>query len=269
MKTLANCKINLGLNITERRPDGYHNIETIFYPIPLADELAVEEHDSDLLETSGIPVVCDPPKNLVVKVLYLLRKQGFNIPELKISLKKNVPNGAGLGGGSSDAAFMMKILNKKFHLGLTEEAMEESLSTLGADCPVFIKNKPVYAEGIGNIFKEISLDLSGWHLTLVKPDIFVPTRDAYAAVTPKRPETNLRQIIAQPVHTWKHSLRNDFEDSVFCKYPEIKEIKKQLYSLGAVYASMSGSGSCVFALSKEKLQLGISMEEHFTHQCML
>lgn len=269
MKTYPNCKINLGLNIVEKRPDGYHNIETVFFPIPLCDEIEISLSDMDKLETTGIVVDCKPESNLVFRVMNILRNKGYNIPNLNIRLKKNIPNGAGLGGGSSDAAFMMKLLNKEFDLALKDEEMEEMLGSLGADCPVFIKNKPVYAEGIGNEFSEIKIDLKGWYLTIIKPEIFVSTRDAYASVRPKFPTINLREIILKPLNTWKEYMINDFEESVFALHPEIKRIKEQLYELGATYASMSGSGSSVFALSREPLAIKDDMQQHFTFQCKL
>lgn len=269
VKTYPNCKINLGLNIVEKRPDGYHNIETIFYPVPLSDEIEISESELDSLETKGISVECEPESNLVFRVLTLLRGKGYHIPNIKITLTKNIPNGAGLGGGSSDAAFMTKILNDQFSLGIKDFEMEQMLSNLGADCPVFIKNKPVYAEGIGNIFSDIEVDLKGWHLTIVKPDVFVSTRDAYASVKPKYPEVNLCKIASKPLETWREYMINDFEESVFLLHPKIKSIKESLYAIGATYASMSGSGSSVFALSKKPLKLTDEMQEHFTFQCEL
>lgn len=243
-----NAKINLGLNIVERRPDGYHNIETVFYPIPLCDELCIEETDKeDKLIISGIPVAGELKDNLVMKVLYQLRKD-YDVPYLHIDLKKNIPSGAGLGGGSSDAAFMIKLVNEQFNLMMTDEEMEHRVSTLGADCAFFIKNKPTIARGIGNEFSHTNISLSGWWIVLVKPNDFVSTREAYAQVAPQHPIRSVDEIICEPVSEWKNLLKNDFEESVFPQHPTIANIKHTLYQLGAEYAAMSGSGSSVFAL---------------------
>ena len=178
MITRPNCKINLGLNVVERRPDGYHNLETVFYPVPLCDELVLEESETDQIEVKGIPVDGDVFDNLVWRAVKMLRAAGHDIPPIRVVLTKNIPNGAGLGGGSSDAAFMIKMLNENFSLGLSVEEMERMAVTLGADCAVFIQNKPVFAEGIGNVFSPIELNLSGWFLVLVKPDDFIAPREA-------------------------------------------------------------------------------------------
>ena len=245
-----NAKINLGLNVVERRADGYHNIETVFYPIPLQDALEVKVANHFSFRTVGTPIDGDMENNLVIRVLRMIQKE-HELPELDIYLYKHIPSGAGLGGGSSNAAFMMKLLNQKFNLHMSEEEMEARLSALGADCPFFVKNKPVFATGIGNIFTPVNLSLKGWHLVLVKPDIHVSTRDAYAAVHPSRPEVPLMEIIHEPVERWQHLMVNDFEASVFPKYPEIAAIKDRMLDLGAVFASMSGSGSSVYGLFRE------------------
>ena len=251
MITYPNAKINLGLNIVEKRPDGYHNLETIFYPIKLQDALEVNllEGEGDYaLNVSGTPIEGEPENNLVVKAYRLLKKDFPNMPAIDIHMYKHIPTGAGLGGGSADAAFMIKLLNDKFNLQLSTEKMEEYATRLGADCAFFVRDQPVFATGIGNIFEPIELSLKGYHLVLVKPDIFVSTKDAYANVTPKHPETSLKEIIQAPIETWKKTMKNDFEESVFMKFPEIAAIKDRLYDLGAVYASMSGSGSAVYGI---------------------
>lgn len=266
-----NAKINLGLNIVERRPDGYHNIETIFYPIPLCDELSIEEIDEeeDKLVISGIPVAGELKDNLVMKVLTQLRED-YDIPHLRINLQKNIPSGAGLGGGSSDAAFMMKLVNEKFMLMMNEEEMERRVSVLGADCAFFIKNKPTVARGIGNEFSDTDISLTGWWIVLVKPNDFVSTREAYSQVIPQQPERSVDEIICEPVSQWKSLLKNDFEESVFPQHPTIANIKHTLYQLGAEYASMSGSGSSVFALfSYEPKGLEELFHPHFYFQGQL
>lgn len=270
MITYPNAKINLGLNVTERRSDGYHNLETVFYPIPLCDVLRVEtetdgsapreadvfpdgcqvctyEADDYTLHTGGIGIDCPPEKNLVIKALRSIR-QDFALPRLHIYMYKRIPSGAGLGGGSSDAAFMMKLLNERFGLNLTAEEMEARIAPLGADCAFFVRNRPILATGIGNIFAPVSLSLAGWHLVLVKPEVFVSTKEAYAQIRPHRPETSVAELIARPVETWRDTLVNDFEEGIFALHPEIADVKKSLYDLGAVYAAMSGSGSSVFGL---------------------
>ncbi|MBP5770051.1 MAG: 4-(cytidine 5'-diphospho)-2-C-methyl-D-erythritol kinase [Bacteroidaceae bacterium] len=253
MIVYPNAKINLGLNIIARRPDGYHDIETIFYPIPLQDALEVEEAPRLSFRLAGTQLDCSAGDNLVIRVLQMLEAD-FTIPELDIFLYKHIPSGAGLGGGSSDAAFMMRLLNDKFKLGLTDEQMEERLSTLGADCPFFVRNRPVFATGIGNEFSPIELDLSGWTLLLVKPDIHVSTRDAYASVQPSKPALSLKEIVRRPIEEWKELMVNDFEVSVFPRYPEIAAIKDLLLDQGAVYAAMSGSGSAVYGLFRTPLE---------------
>ena len=269
MIAYPNCKINLGLNIVSRRPDGYHDIETVFFPVPLCDELSVVASSTECFETEGIPVAGSPSDNLVMKVVHLLGDKGHEIPPLHIKLIKRIPSGAGLGGGSSDAAHMMQLLNTLCNLQISPDQMKVMLGTLGADCPFFIENTPVYAQGIGNQFSPIRLNLTGWHLTLIKPDVFVSTRDAYALVEPHKPNTSVSQIVNLPIEAWKGQLVNDFEESVFARYPLIREIKEHLYEKGAVYASMSGSGSSVFSLSREPLYIKDDFRDCFRFQCML
>lgn len=257
MITYPNAKINLGLNITEKRPDGYHNLETVFYPIPLQDALEVtrlEEKKEYTLKISGTPIEGEDDQNLVVKAYRLLKTDFPQMTGVDIHMYKHIPTGAGLGGGSADAAFMIKLLNEKFNLQLSIPQMEAYAARLGADCAFFIQNKPVFATGIGNIFEPVELSLKGYYLVLVKPDIFVSTKDAYALTHPQKPVVSIKEIICQPIETWKDALKNDFEDSVFPKFPEIAAIKDKLYDMGAVYASMSGSGSSVFGIFKSQVE---------------
>jgi 4-diphosphocytidyl-2-C-methyl-D-erythritol kinase len=249
MITFPNAKINLGLNIVSKRPDGYHNIETVFYPVRLWDALEIvpAAGGTTSFRQTGIPVDGDPQENLVFKAFRLLKKQ-YALPEIDIYLQKNIPFGAGLGGGSADAAFMLKLLNDFAGLHLPDTRLEEYAAQLGADCPFFISNQPVFAEGIGTVFSPVSLSLADYYLVLVKPDIHVATAAAYAGVRPQAPKESLRTIIRRPVQSWKNSLVNDFEPSVFARFPEIGAIKQKLYDRGAVYASMSGSGSSVFGI---------------------
>lgn len=260
MIVYPNAKINIGLNVVEKRPDGYHNLETVFYPIGLQDILEIKVLDEGnvpecgyKLKITGTILDGSPEDNLVVRAFKML-KHDFNLPPVSIGLYKHIPTGAGLGGGSSDAAFTIKTLNKRFDLRLTDEQMEYYCTRLGADCPFFIKDTPVFATGIGNEFHPVSFSLKGKHLVLVKPDIFVSTKDAYAKVNVRRPDTPLPELLAQPLETWKDTVINDFERSVFSKYPEIAAIKDSMYDIGAVYASMSGSGSSVFGIFDEPVE---------------
>jgi 4-diphosphocytidyl-2-C-methyl-D-erythritol kinase len=257
MITFPNAKINLGLHIVEKRPDGYHNLETVFYPINLQDALEVKVLENSeqpyKLHVSGTAIEGNAEDNLVVKA-YQMLKADFPMPPIDIHLFKHIPTGAGLGGGSADCAFMLKLLNEKFNLSLTAEALETYAARLGADCAFFVRNTPVFASGIGNVFEPIDLSLKGYHIVLVKPDIHVSTKDAYAGVTPKRPEVSLKEVIRQPLETWKECLKNDFESSIFTRFPEIAAIKDKLYDLGAVYAAMSGSGSAVYGIFKNPIE---------------
>lgn len=273
MITFPNAKINLGLNITGKRLDGYHNLETIFYPIPLEDALEVTLlNDSERkfdLHQSGMDIAGDPEANLVVKA-YRLLVDKHSLPPINIYLHKKIPSGAGLGGGSSDAAFMLRLLNDKFTLNLSVETLEEYAAILGADCAFFIQNAPTFAEGIGNIFSPISLSLKGYQLILIKPDIFVSTREAFAHIHPQKPKYTLKEIISCPISEWKNYLVNDFEESVFPQHPVIGYIKEDLYHAGALYAAMSGSGSSVFGIFQPEVQLPeLKYENAFNFHCTL
>jgi 4-diphosphocytidyl-2-C-methyl-D-erythritol kinase len=257
MQFFPNAKINIGLNITEKRSDGYHNLETIFYPIGLKDELFVDKSEritknktDCFLQEFGVEVTNNPERNLVIKALRLLQKE-FDIQQVDIHLRKNIPLGAGLGGGSSDAAHMLIALNDLFDLKLTVNELEKYAVKIGADCPFFIKNTAVFATGIGNIFQPIDINLSGYYFVLVKPDVHVTTADAYSSIVPKKAEISLIETIKQPVSAWRDLIFNDFEPVVFKKYPIIYEVKSTLYKMGAEFAIMSGSGSSVYGLFKE------------------
>ncbi len=251
MIAFPNAKINLGLHITARRPDGYHDLETVFYPVPIEDALEIVPLKSGTgkcrLYLSGKEIAGAPADNLVVKAYRLLDGQ-HDLPPVEIHLLKHIPAGAGLGGGSADAAFTLKMLNECFGIGLTAETLEEMAARLGADCAFFVRNRATYAEGIGNLFSPVPLSLKGYRICVVKPDIFVSTRDAFARVVPRRPAHALREVISLPVEQWKGLLVNDFEESVFPQFPAIAEIKQEMYRQGALYASMSGSGSSVYGL---------------------
>lgn len=270
------AKINLGLNVVERRPDGYHNLETVFYPVPLQDALEVQvmadEFPSDVdcdLKVTGISVEGDERRNLVVRAYELLKQEFPQLPRVHAHLYKAIPTQAGMGGGSSDCAAMLTLLNREFRLGLTEEQLISRAARLGADCPFFIVNRPAYAEGIGERLQPVGLDLGGWFLAVVRPDIPVPTKEAFALITPRRPAVNCRDLVAKPVEQWRGVLLNDFEQSVFALHPEIGRVKEQLYELGAVYSAMSGSGSAVFGLFRKTLNLSDYFPNMFTRMVKL
>jgi len=247
MISFPNAKINLGLYITEKRTDGFHNLETVFFPVGWSDVLEIVYSDELCFTTSGIVISGSPESNLVMKAYNLLRKD-FELPAIKIHLHKQIPFGAGLGGGSADGAFMLRMLNNTFNLDISQEKLCKYAAVLGSDCPFFILNKPVFATGRGEIMKEINLNVKGLYLLLVKPPFEVATARAFQNVVPYKPAVSVSELINLPVQEWKHTIVNQFELSVFPQYPEILGIKNQLYDLGAVYASMSGSGSCVFGL---------------------
>lgn len=257
MITFPNAKINLGLNIVSKRDDGYHNLETIFYPIAVKDALEIivkENLPDDTFIEAGIKVDASPDNNLVMKALKLIR-QYYDFPKVEIHLLKKIPFGAGIGGGSADASFMLRLVNDTFSLGISKPELAALAVQLGADCPFFIYNKPMFASGIGEIFEDIELTLQDYHFVLIKPDIHIPTKDAFAEIKPAQPQLSLKEIIKLPVAEWKNRMINDFEKSIFPKYPVIKDIKEQLYAMGAEYASMSGSGSSVFGIFKEDMEI--------------
>jgi 4-diphosphocytidyl-2-C-methyl-D-erythritol kinase len=247
MISFPHAKINIGLNITERRPDGYHNLETIFYPIKINDVLEIIESDELSFQSSGIHIPGEATDNLCIKA-YQLVKQDHDLPAVKIHLHKHIPIGAGLGGGSADAAFLIKLLNQKFKLNLTADVMEDYARQLGADCAFFIKGKPTFAFDKGDRFEEVSLDLSAYYIALVMPPVHVSTAEAYRGVKPAKADVSLKELIQLPITEWVGQIKNDFEQSVFAAHPQIKDVKEKLYEAGALYASMSGSGASVFGI---------------------
>ncbi|MBO4804199.1 MAG: 4-(cytidine 5'-diphospho)-2-C-methyl-D-erythritol kinase [Muribaculaceae bacterium] len=248
MITFPNAKINLGLNIVERRPDGYHNIETVFFPIPLTDVLEiVPTADETSLTCYGNSVDCPPDKNLVMKA-YRMMQERYDLPPVEMHLYKHIPDGAGLGGGSSDAAYALVMLNAMFELGLPAAELATMAVTLGADCAFFIYNRPMLATGIGDVLSPLDVNLRGKTLLLVKPPVSVDTRTAYSRVVPHVPEMSLSDIISRPLSSWDGLLVNDFEPSVFAALPQLWLIKASLIDAGAQYAAMSGSGSTVFGI---------------------
>lgn len=277
MITFPIAKINLGLNVVERREDGYHNLETVFYPVPIRDALEVHVMDEAFpsavdcdLKVSNIQIEGDEQRNLVVRAYQLLKEDFPTLPRLHAHLWKGIPTQAGMGGGSSDCAYMIMLLNNMFGLGMTDNQMMQYAARLGADCAYFIKSTPCYAEGIGEQLQPVTLDLAGWYIGVVRPDIPVPTKEAFSRIRPHRPQKNCREIVAQPVETWRQELVNDFEESVFALHPEIGSIKERLYAMGATYAAMSGSGSALFGLFlEEPQQLAEAFEGMFTFCAVL
>jgi 4-diphosphocytidyl-2-C-methyl-D-erythritol kinase len=251
-----NAKINLGLFVTAKRADGYHTIQSILYPIPLYDmiEIITAADGCFELTNSGLSLADSSDENIVTKAWAMLRND-LDLPEVKIHLHKGIPTGAGLGGGSADAAFAIRLIDQHFNLGLSRESMEAYAGRLGMDCPFFIQNQAAYAFDRGDKLEAIDLKLSGKFLVLVKPNIHVSTANAYAGIVPAEPSTNLKKNIKKPMLTWKSFLANDFEKVVFGQYPQIAQIKDELYRQGAVYAQMSGSGSAVYGIFDKAVDL--------------
>ncbi len=260
MICFPNCKINLGLSITEKRTDGFHNLETIMYPVNMHDilEIIVAPDNQFDFNSSGIKIAGELKNNLVAKAYKLLQAE-YQIPSVKIHLHKMIPVSSGLGGGSSDAAFTIKLLNDIFKLGLSITEMQDYAGELGADCPFFIENKAVLASGKGDQFESINLNLKDYFFAIVKPNIMLSTPEVYSWIKPEKTEISLKTCINQPIKSWSSNLKNDFEHEVFKRFPETKQIKDKLYKAGAVYASMSGSGSAVYGIFKTP----ISMENKF------
>lgn len=277
MVTFPNCKINLGLNILQKRADGFHDLETVFYPVDLKDALEViaatnltatnesTPSESILYSQSGIEINCSAADNLCIKAYNLLKTDFPLLSAVKLHLHKVIPMGAGLGGGSADAAFTLKLLNDKFHLNLTQDQLLQYAAQLGSDCPFFILNQPCLAQGRGELLEPVNLDLSSYQIMLVHPGIHINTGFAFSNITPAFPKKSISEIIQQPIFTWKDELINDFELPIFEKYPEIKAIKDVFYANGAVYASMSGSGSTVFGIFERQQVPEISFKsDYFT-----
>ena len=261
MITFPCCKINLGLNIVAKRPDGYHDLETVFYPVPLCDALEIKKMDDEFpsptpidLKITGNVVECNESKNLVVKA-YRLLAQDYKLPRIHAHLVKRIPTQAGLGGGSADAAYMIRLLDERFRLNMGNAEMERYAAQLGADCAFFITSEMAYATGIGEILTPVDNEennLEGYYLALVKPNVAISTAEAFAGITPKKPIKNCRDIVRQPIDTWRAELTNDFEKPIFTIHPILATVKEKLYEQGALYAQMSGSGSTIFGIFGQK-----------------
>jgi len=249
-----NAKINIGLNIISKRDDGFHNLETIFYPIPLTDILEFIVPGKNIkttsIQLSGTNLGIANNENICIKT-YNMLAMDYSLPNLQMHLHKIIPSGAGLGGGSSDAGFLLKHLNQYFNLNISEKKLTSYASKIGADCAFFIKNKAVFASGIGNKFEEIKLNLKGYYILLVKPDFSINTAIAFKGIKPAIPKVSIKELIKYPLGEWKNQLKNNFETPLFLKYPELNKIKSDLYNMGAEYASMSGSGSAMYGIFNE------------------
>lgn len=261
MIAFPNCKINLGLHVLKKRNDGYHDIETVFYPVKWRDALEIVKAEKFELKQTGKSINVNAENNLCANAWKLMQDK-FNIGDVQIHLHKVIPTGAGLGGGSSDAAETIKLLNKLFELKLSDNELEELASEIGSDCAFFIKSNPVLARGRGNIITEIEIDLSSYKILIIKPEVSVSTSEAYGKVTPKASDS-LTEIIKLKPEFWKDKLINDFEIPVFKIYPEIAEIKNKLYEIGAVYASMSGSGSAVYGLFEMDFEIRMEVFRNY------
>ena len=251
----SNFKINLGLYVTEKRPDGFHNLETVFYPVDnLCDTIEIEPADEVTFEMVGGDFTTDAEKNLCVKTFRMLQKT-YHLPGASIRLDKKIPSGAGLGGGSANAATVLKLTNELFNLQISNSLLKEYAASLGSDCAFFIDNVPSYATGKGELLTPINVNLAGKVISVFKPEVSVSTAEAYAHITPLPSRPNLRNLIKEPIERWKYLIVNDFEKSVFQKFPILADIKNRYYALGADYASMSGSGSALFAIADKPIQL--------------
>lgn len=262
MISFPNAKINLGLRVTRKRDDGYHDLDTVFYPLPLRDVLeAVPSEDLQLIST-GLTVESNPEQNLVWKAYQLLKGDYPELLSVHLYLHKIIPFGAGLGGGSSDAAFALRLLNDMVPLNLSEEQLLQYALKLGSDCPFFILNKPAYAVSRGEQLQPIPLDLRKYFFALIKPDLHISTARAFGRIQPHLPDVTTKEIVSRPIQEWKKDLINDFEIPAFEEFPSLKKIKDELYQCGALYASMSGSGSSFFGIFEKGPQLSQELRQH-------
>lgn len=266
MIVFPNCKINLGLNILRKREDGFHDLETVFFPINLQDALEIiPSPNTTQITVTGI-AAGNPENNLCLKAYLLLRKDYPHLPEVNIHLHKAIPIGAGLGGGSADAAFMLQLLNEKFNLHIPSDKMFDYALQLGSDCSFFLLNKPCLATRRGEVLEPINIPLSGYKILLINPGIHISTAEAFKKIKPAIPAKKIKDIILQPIETWKEELSNDFENYVFERYPLIKKIKEDFYKAYAVYAAMSGSGSTIFGIFKKDAIINYKTEPGFFYK---
>jgi 4-diphosphocytidyl-2-C-methyl-D-erythritol kinase len=274
MICFPNAKINLGLRVTSKREDGFHDLDTVFFPVPLHDVLEVitpstGSADAVTFTHSGIPIPGDVSANLCIKAYYLLKKDYPDLPSILLHLHKHIPMGAGLGGGSSDGAFMLKLLNDKYRLGIGAEQLQKYALALGSDCPFFIINEPVQATGRGEIMQSISCTLSSKTMVLVCPGIHVSTADAFRKIKLSPTAPSCASVIERPIQAWKDNLTNDFEEPVFSAFPEIGNIKEKLYDAGALYASMTGTGSTVYGIFETSPSIKDLFPSHYQLESIL
>lgn len=262
MIAFPNAKINLGLTIVSKRADLFHNLETCFVPFGWKDALELIENQTFEFSASGIPVGGDVNSNLCVKA-YQLLKTDYKLPNIKLHLHKNIPMGAGLGGGSADAAFVLTLLNQIFQLGLSNQILENYARKLGSDCAFFVENTPKFATEKGDVFRSIDLNIRGLYMVVVYPNVHVSTADAYGGVVPRNASANLFEALQKPIETWKNSVENDFEISVFKKHPKLSKIKQDFYAKGAIYAAMSGSGSAIFGIFEKETEISFENDYAF------
>jgi 4-diphosphocytidyl-2-C-methyl-D-erythritol kinase len=267
MLLFPNAKINLGLNIISKRSDGYHDLESIFYPIQIRDAIEIIENEDFEFSNSGFVIEGDKQNNLCLKAYHLLKKDYPHLPTVQMHLHKAIPVGAGLGGGSANGAFTLKLLKEKFDLSLSEKQLLDYALQLGSDCPFFILNKPCFAKGRGELLAQIALDLASFKFIIVHPGIHISTAWAFSQLSGRlqRPDNykSINKVIQQPISTWKDELKNDFEEPVFSQFPEIKKIKDELYDAGAIYSSMSGSGSAVYGIFKKEDRIAVSFPKNY------
>lgn len=268
MLALTPCKINIGLNITAKRGDGYHDLETIFVPIPLHDVVELFDAPVNELVMHGIPVPGSPDDNLCIRALVAMQ-HAFRLPPQKIVLLKNTPMGAGLGAGSANASYVLRLLDQKFNLKLGAEGLTKIALDLGSDCPFFLQNASQFAEGRGEKFKEVGTLLQNKLIVLIKPPIAISTKEAFSGVIPSRPQVSLLEAIKLPMETWKDTIQNDFERSLFPKFPVLAEVKNELYKMGASYASLSGSGATLYGIFEQKPTMKLALPGCWMKQVQL
>lgn len=263
MITFPNAKINLGLNVVRKRNDGFHDLESCFYPVQWCDALEILPGEELTFALSGIPVPGDPETNLCLKAYHLLA-QDHPLPPVRMQLHKVIPIGAGLGGGSADCAFALKMLNSLFSLQLTDDELEGYARPLGSDCAFFVRDQPVFAREKGDVFEPVAVDLSGYTCAVIYPGIHITTGEAYRNVRPAEPAADLKESLQQDIRTWKQAVKNDFEAALFPLYPVLRELKEQLYAAGALYASMTGSGSAVYGIFEQEAPAKLQWPKHYS-----
>lgn len=265
MVQFSNCKINLGLYITSKREDGYHNLSTCFYPIPFYDVIEIIQATAFKFTTTGMPIYSTEVNNLCVKAYHLLKNDFPDLPAVHMHLQKNIPMGAGIGGGSANAAYTLLLLNKKFPLALKESQLIQYAAILGSDCAFFIKNTPCFASSRGEVLAPTTINLSAYSIVLIFPQIHINTKQAFSHIVPRLPKETIETTLGRPVEEWKEYLSNDFEEGAFKEHPTLAPIKETLYTLGAVYASMTGSGSTMYGIFKKDTALENKIVTNFTY----